>query len=382
MTGQFLRVSRTRILSITLLTCLAAAPVAAAGKDKAFTIANYPVDATDTNAVTAKEKALAEGQKAAFRSLLKRIVPVTSYKQLTRLEAVNAANLVSGFSVRSEQNSSTEYIANLDFSFHADGVRSALQQQGIPFVEEQAPQVIIIPVTMHGTPAAPKPDTGPWKQAWKSLDLEHSVTPVALEDLKPVIHADTIGMLTSGDGSAMRILSGEYKNDLIVLAISETDTAAKKIVVTLVGQDAVGPINLKRHYKMQDGDVAYTSELAAVVALGVLEGRWKAIKTQRTGAVAAAPPVERPAWSADNNGTGQTVRFVAEYSTLAQWNEIRAQLLDTPGVEGLEIATVSARNADVTLSFPGGPAALANALGGRGLSLGDTGAGWTLRSTN
>ncbi len=89
----------------------------AAGADSAYTIANYPVDATAANAVAAKQQALADGQQAAFRSLLKRIVPVTAYKQLTRVKDIKAANLVSGVTVRSEKNSATDYLASLDFSF-------------------------------------------------------------------------------------------------------------------------------------------------------------------------------------------------------------------------------------------------------------------------
>ncbi len=356
-------------------------PALAAKDEMTFTVANYPVEATDKNAVAAKEKALADGQNAAFRSLLKRLVPVTAYKQLARLSSVKAADMVSGVAVRSEQNSSTAYIASLDFSFQPDAVRSVLQREGIPFVQEQAPAVTLIPLSRQGNPAVAKSDTGPWRNAWKSLDLEHTLTPLKLDELKPAIHNDTVAMLTSGDDSGLRILAGEYKTELIVLAIAEPDVMSKTMAVTLVGQDAVGAINLKRTYRMSDGDVAYASEFAAVVALGVLEGRWKAVKSQSLAAVSPPPAVERPAWTATGSGTGEHVRFVAEFASLAQWNEIRAQLLDTPGVEDLEIATVSARNADVILKFPGGAAALANAIGARGLALGNAGAGWTMRAT-
>jgi hypothetical protein len=57
---------------------------------------------------------------------------------------------------------------------------------------------------------------------------------------------------------------------------------------------------------------------------------------------------------------------------------MRTQLLETPGVENLEIATVSASNADLSLQYPGGGRALANVLGSRGLRMIDSGAGWTL----
>lgn len=358
----------------------------AARADAAYTVGSYPVEATDKNAVAAKEKAVTDGQKAAFRALLKRIVPVTAYKQISRLSAVNAANMVSGFAVRSERNSSTQYIASYDFSFQADAVRSALQSQGVPFVDTQAQPVILIPVMTQGNPPETKSDTGNWRSGWKGLDLANTLTPVTLDTLKPAIHADTIQMLVNGDDNGLRILQREYNSDRVVLAMFETDLAAKKVVVTLAGQDAAGPLLLKRTYRVSDGDFAYTSEFAAVVALGVLEGRWKVVKTNSGGAVNAAYAPEQPAWSAGDpfstTATGDPVNFVVEFNDPSQWNDIRTQILDTPGVNGVNIAAATERNAEVALRFPGGAPALANAVGARGLSLINVGSGWVLRSMN
>ena len=358
-----------------MTTALLGASAAVAAGGDAYTIANYPVDATAANAVAAKDQALAEGQQSAFRSLLKRIVPVTAYKQLTRVSGLKAADLISGVAVRSERNSATDYIASLDFSFQAAAVRTELSRQGIPFVDEQAAPVTVITALMQGNPPTATNDTGLWRRAWTGLDLQHTITPVTIQDLKPVIHADTVSMLLAGDDNGLRILNDEYGTGLIILAVAEPDIASKKLTVTLAGRDAVGPLLLKRTYRISNGDLAYTSELAAVVALGVLEGRWKAVKSAGAPQVSAGVPV----WSASTGGDGEEVTFVAEFVNPAQWNEIRTQILDTPGVDALDIASVSDRNADVSLRFPGGIQGLTNALGARGLSLVNTQAGWVLR---
>jgi hypothetical protein len=369
-----------RSLAIILAVWIAAAHLGAglafaAGADNAYTIANYPVDATAGNAVAAKQQALADGQQAAFRSLLKRIVPVTAYKQLTRVRYIKAADLISGVTVRSERNSATDYIASLDFSFQADAVRAALSRQSIPFIDEQAPTISLLTVLLQGNPPTVTNDTGLWRRAWTGLDLQHTITPVAVQDLKPEIHADTVSMLLAGDGNGLRILNDEYGTKLIVTAVAEPDMVAKKLTVTLAGQDAVGPLLLKRTYRMTSGDLAYTSELAAVIALGVLEGRWKAVKSAAGQQASTGAPV----WAASTNGRGEEVKFTASFVNPRQWNEIRAQLLDTPGVDALEISTVSDRYAAVSLRFPGGPRGLADALGARGLSLLTTPDGWVLR---
>jgi hypothetical protein len=351
---------------------------AAVGADSAYTVANYPVEATAANAVAAKDQALADGQQAAFRSLLKRIVPVTAYKQLVRVSNVKAADLISGVAVRSERNSATEYIASLDFSFVADGVRGTLSREGVPFVDEQAPPVTVITALLQGNPPAVSNDTGLWRSAWTGLDLQHTITPVAIQDLKPTVHADTVTMLLAGDDNGLRILNDDYGTRLIVMAVGETDLTSKKLTVTLAGRDAVGPLLLKRTYRLSNSDLDYASQLAAVVALGVLEGRWKAVKTSTLQSAATNAPV----WAASTSGNGEDVSFVVEFVSSQQWDQIRTQLLDTPGVDALEISTVSDRNADVTLKFPGGVRGLANALGARGWSLVDTPEGWFLRPNN
>ena len=259
-------------------------PQGAEAVDEVFTVANYPVEARADNAVAAKERALADGQQAAFRSLLKRLVTVTAYPRIKRLASVQAGDLVEGLRVRSERNSSTDYIASLDFSFQSKAVRDLLRREGIPFTDEQAPALFVIPLWRTGA-GAPR-DQAAWSNVWKGLDLEHALTPVKLQALKKEITPAAIDALAGGDGSAIRAFVAAYGTEYILIAVAERDTAANRLNVTLSGRDAVGAFTLKRGYRVDAGDPGYASELAAVISLGILEGRWKAIKS-RGGAAAA-----------------------------------------------------------------------------------------------
>lgn len=340
------------------------APAAAAPQDAAYTIGNYPVDATAQDAVRAKDKALADGQQAAFRSLLKRIVPVTAYQRLKRLPQVKAADLIDGVAVRSERNSSTQYIANLDFSFQPQAVRNLLRREGVPFIDAQAPKTVVVPV-LRDTGGAYLADKS-WTDAWSGLDLEHSVSPVALGGWTGAITPETMKAALSGDAAAGGALAAEFKSDRVVLAIAEIDKGAKKLNVVLTGNDAVGSFALKRSLRLH-GDTGYAMELSAVIGLGVLEGRWKAVQADARGGVATIA------------GPGELIQLQVEFATLAQWNEMRRQLEATAGVEDVEIGTISARSADVSLRFPGGPERLADALAAQRLSLRNAGGLWSLR---
>lgn len=368
-----------RFLAVAgLVLALGCAASNAQQTTKPFTIGNYPVEATAGDAVAAKEQALAEGQRAAFRSLLKRLVPVTSYKRIDKLKNVKVADLIDGVSVRSERNSTTQYIANLDFSFQVKAVRDLLRREGVPFVDLQAPTIVVVPVyqapaTGQGAaPAALAQAAGQkaWTDAWKGLDLEHALAPAKLESTKTSIHSDTLQMLTKdGDGGGLRIVTQEMKSELVLIALAEPDLGSKKLNVTLMGRDAVGQFSLKRSYKYQVDDFGYTTELAALVALGTMEGRWKAIKARPTvgGGTAGMQPL-------------QPVQLTVEFKTLQEWQLIRRQITETPGVEDLQIGGQSGRSVDVAVRFPGGGAQLADSLVSQGMDMREIGGTWVVRA--
>ncbi|MCH9809306.1 MAG: DUF2066 domain-containing protein [Alphaproteobacteria bacterium] len=340
---------------------------AAGGSERAYTVANFPVQATAKNAVAAKKAAIADGQSAALRSLLKRIVPVTAYGRLRQMGEVNAADYIDGLSVRSEQNSSTEYYASLDFAFQADSVRQLLRQRGVPFIDEQAPAVTLVTVSM-GADGQPERSAGPWGEIWKSLDLKNAISPLNVAGLRATIHADVLAGLAQGDAArGMRILSSEYGSDLILVAQAKVDTAANKLNVSVSGRDGVGPMNWSRSYRIYDGDVAYAMELAAVVTLGVIEGRWKAAKARQSGGLQA---LAQPA---------SQFRVEVLFNSARDWYRLQRELAGLDGVGDFRVEAVSARSADVSLAYPGGGSGLSNALARKGYSLVEAGDRWIMR---
>ena len=356
-----------------LLASLPGAVPAGAASSKVFTVANYPVAATAKDAVAAKEKAHADGQQAAFGALLKRLVPVTAYNRIDHLKSLPAANLVDGVAVRSETNSRTQYIASLDFSFQADAVRGLLNGQGVPFVEEQAPRMVLVPITAEAGEGSPRyrPASGAWAQVWKGLDLDNTLTPLRVEPLLPVIHADTIAAALSGDDAVERILTGEYKADYVLLAVAEVDQADGLLTVSIAGIDAAGLISWRRGYRIDDGDVGYAMELAAVVTQGVLEGRWKVAKLEdRTGG----------GFAYGGGGGGSEIRMAVEYASISEWDDLRRVILDTPGIDDVRIGSVTDTSAEVSVRYPGGGEGLASVLSRQGLVLSGGAGYWTLRS--
>jgi hypothetical protein len=338
--------------------------------EEVFIVGNYPVEARADNAVAAKERALADGQQAALRSLLKRLVPVTAYARVHKLGAVRAGDLVEGYKVRSERNSATEYIANLDFSFQPKAIRDLLRREGLPFLDEQAAAITVIPVWRDGPAGAPREDAA-WTTVWKGLDLEHALTPVKLQTLRKDIQASSVNALAGGDGTAIRAFSGAYRSELLLIALAEPDAATNRLKVVLSGRDAVGAFTLQRTYRLDPSDPAYTSELAAVVSLGIIEGRWKAIKV-RGGAAASGSAVT------GRRGGATDLMISVEFRGMGEWQDISRRLAATPGIEELEVAGLSARGARVTLRYADGAEQLTDALAQQGLALRNVAGNWVI----
>jgi Uncharacterized protein conserved in bacteria (DUF2066) len=365
-----------RVVLAAALGTLSATVAIAAAADKPYTIGNYPVDATANDAVAAKEKALVDGQQAALKSLFKRLVPVTAYPRLAKLRTLKAGDYIDGVSVRKERNSQTQYIANLDFAFQPKSVREVLRREGIPFVDLQAPPVLIVPVYVVPTtnttvPAALSLATGQkvWMDSWKGLDLSNALTPAKLDVMKPVIHPDTLKGIVAGQDSAIRILTNEYNSELALVAIAEPDLQSKKLTVTIAGKDAVGTFALKRTYRYLINDFSYATELASLVALGTLEGRWKALKSR--------PAVGR---SFTGSGPPAPVQMTVEFASPSEWQDLRRMIAETPGVEDIQYAGVSGRTADIALRFPGGGEGLADSLAAVGLNMRNVGGTWVVKS--
>jgi hypothetical protein len=163
-------------------------------------------------------------------------------------------------------------------------------------------------------------------------------------------------------------LETAYGSHQIVIAIAQPDPSSRRVRVVFAGRDAVGVFHLHRSYRIFDGDLAYTLELAAVVGQGIVEGRWKAIKARIApgGAINLSAPLA-------------PVQIWVSYQGLQQWQSIQQVLRETPGVADLRIGGQTARNATVALRFPGGGAALSTALSAQGLTLEFANGGWMLR---
>ena len=346
------------------LAVMTAAP-AAAQAPGVYVVAKLAADAKANDAVAAKRQAMQQARRQAMQRLLKRITPYSAYARLPKIESALIQDLLEGFSVRRERNSATRYLATLDFTFRPRAVQQLLSGYGIPFTDRQAPTIRVLPVYLSGG----KIQTGRadvWRRSWLGLDLSHALTPVNLAQPSPSLTPEAIKTVLSGDTQAYETLRGKYKSLTLVLAVAHVDDTDGRLVTQLFGFDQTGSISLLRRDRVPDGDLKGAAARAAEIALRIFEGRWKVTKAAVDGA---------------GDGEGLlTVEMTVAFAGLQQWQEIRGRLARVPGVQALEVLSLSARSANVAFQFSGGADRLGQQLSTQNLVLQNAGSRWILRS--
>lgn len=342
------------------------ADTAKAAGSNLFTVSKVAVDVRAEDAVAAKKKAHKQARRSALRTVLKRLVSFSAYDHLPSANDSMIDDLLINFSVRKESNSRTRYLATLDFEFNPDTVRQWLSAHQLTFSDIQAPRLTVLPVYLVDG-KVDSTGNNRWRQAWTALDLEHAVTPVKLAGHGSALDAETVNAILTGDQGLFGELLKTHKTETFLLAVAEKVLGGSEVTTKLYGIDSAGSLALTRVERVFQDRTEDALNRAAVVALAVLEGRWKLTQT--------VPEKGSP------GAARHSVLLTVEFASLKQWHDIRGRLARVAGVQALEVTSLSARSANVTFRFPGGAPALAGKLPAQNLALSNNGGAWILRAT-
>ena len=375
------RLSRFALVALLALGALASKAHAA---DSLYEVAKVAVDTTAKNAVAARANGMALAQQRAMKILLERIVPPSLQGQLPAFTNQEIEAAVLGVAIRKEQTSTTRYIATLDVRFNEYAVKQLLANYAIPFSEERAPSISVLPVMLAGDSVA-KAETETWRKAWEELDLSHSITPATVLQPRADLDAGSLKRALAGDPDALVTMKSAYGYGGLVIAVGEVKNG--KFRTRLAGEDAVGPVTSDT-FLPATGGIAQAAPAAAAAALATLENRWKVV--QQGGALPGEPaayqegaPVPQPGAEGVPAAPGEVPRnvvAVVEFSGLRHWQEIRSRLTQIAGLQGLEVNALSARAASVTFDFAGSLDNLQAALAQNGFAFDERNGTFVVRS--
>ena len=138
-------------LWLLVFAILAAFPAAAQNvtrptPEALFTVEGVTVDATAESGTAARDRALGEGQAAAWAGLVARLAPAEDAARLEGLSAVELEQVIRDIEVMNERTAATRYRADLSVRFRPQAVRSLMAARGARFSDLIGPATLILPV--------------------------------------------------------------------------------------------------------------------------------------------------------------------------------------------------------------------------------------------
>jgi len=361
--------------------------VGAAKAESVYTIKNIAVDSSAVSAADARSVALAEGQRAAYDRLLRRLVLVEDRVLLSILEDSQIADLIDGYVIDNELVSSTRYRANLTFDFNKFTVRNLLRQRNIRFAETRSNDVLVVPVYDTGDGPNLWLEPGDWRTAWLARPTNEGLVSLILplgdvmdmaaiqagEALAPTREAllslggrygtqDVVvasAFLELPEPPAQDIREERENNDTAVDAVDAFDTAGSSEldqvaeIVATTGRRVRGPVEgailqLTVHRvgtaaegttgELLRGAPSESLELFLARAVGrvvtLVEGSWKQANTLR--------------FESEN-----VLLIAVPLKSLMDWVDIRRRLRDLAVVVSVNLAALSRGRAEILLRYIG-----------------------------
>ena len=351
---------RARVLAAAAILLIAALSFGGSTQARAqnadsFTVRDVAVDVSAANAELARGQALIEGQREAFRILMRRLTDPKDEAQLPRPSDAAIVELVRDVGVDQEKRSTVRYVARLSVRFHADGVRRLLRTQNLAYVEWRGRPVTVVPVWREVSSMAPAPAAGgvsdSWRDAWMSPATQ-GVVPFAVPDQARI---DAARAAAGPDPSADALAQALNTRDLLLVeATGQTETdGGLRLAVEIEGVGVTAPL------------------IAGGYVYDAASGEDKAALSRR--AVADIVRIVNDGYKAGNllrHGRADTLFVLAPLDgALPGWLAVRERLMRAAPVRGYEMIGLSRRQAALVLHYIGDKAQLEGALAQNGLSL-------------
>ncbi|WP_417318315.1 DUF2066 domain-containing protein [Emcibacter sp.] len=146
---------------------------------RTYTIYDIKIDQTSETVNEARRVALLSGQREALQKLFKKILRPGDLSRLPYFDDRQVRELISGFEILDERNSSIRYIATLTIHFSRNKIYDLLALLQIPFAESLASPVTVLPVLERDGAYFLWEKNNDWKQAWEQFGgLNNLVQPV------------------------------------------------------------------------------------------------------------------------------------------------------------------------------------------------------------
>ena len=359
---------RCAILLCVLVVCstLANPQPAFAIENPLYTVTGVEVDVRADTAADAKKQAITEANVKAFTLFVQRVGGEAIMDQLAEIPSKQIDAMLDSLSIEEERTGPKRYIGKLTVRFLPGKTRKFLAGMGVTYSEKMATRTVIVPL-WRTEEAIVLWEDNPWRTAWLALRAENSLVPliVPIGDLAD-LDTLTAELAASGDEPSLEAIRLRYEADAVLLA-QAAPVSEDTIQATLVGNTPVGKLEFEEQFSAENGGgIEEATSVAALRFHQVMLQRWK--KKNETAPVTQSLPIA-------------TLPVTVAFVSTEEWSALRARILATPGISGVDISTISQGGAIVQLSYVTGFEQLRQSLWSSGLTLQNLGGTWVLQAS-
>jgi hypothetical protein len=347
-------------------------PAQAAGpiETSIFAVQGVDIDVTDVDVATAKNKALIDVQVKAFAKLAEKLGNAELVESVSKIDPKDVMPYLKSLSIEEEVTSPGRYQGKFTVRFLPNRVRPLFAKYGVTVPDNQGPPILIIPVwTENGV--AQLWGNNPWADAWRELGAAQAEIPIIIplgdaQDTELLTPAD----LVNNDPIKLERIRRRYDvKDVLVAYASPSPEGG--IHAKMEGPTALGKVQFDKVYKDENNNtLAGASAFAVKRFHDVMTGKYRSDRSK----IAAARAKEEQAKLAGPKSIPVNVAF----SSPSQWNGLRSRILSTPGVIGVDIASLDGSGATVSLRFSGGIDEMQTSLEAAGFRLSQSSSGWVI----
>lgn len=365
---------------LRVVTCLVAAawlvlgPVRAAGpvETSVFAVQGVAVDVTDSHAADAKNKALVEAVMKAFPMLAERVGNAALVAEVSKYDEKQVMPYLKSLSIEEENMGPGHYMGKLTVRFLPERIKELYGRFGVTVNAVQAAPLVILPL-WNGPDGPQLWEDNPWRKAWTGLHAEQAEVPVIVplgdgEDQGAISPAEAM----AGDRIKLEALRRRYDVKTVLVAVG-TPTPEGGVRAQMGGETDLGTVSFNKIYAADSATVDASAELAV--------RRFHEIMTEKfhsnTAKAVAAAEAARQAEEAARTGT---IPVSVPFATPSEWNGLRARILSTPGVTGVDVTSLGGDGAVIRLMFVGGLDSVQGSFQASGLNLVRAGSGWMIQT--
>ena len=203
-----------------------------------YDVAGIPIAAEDTSAQAARAIAIQNGETVAFQSLMDKMLTLEHKDTLVLPAEADIIVMVQNVSLADEKYTATKYMADLSVRFNPQKIQAFLKAQHLPFLTEESPVSVVVPVWNDGQRQIVLEEDNPVYSYLKGAENPTDIR-IPAGDLEDMAWAQTL--IDEGDESVADSLCAKYGASQVMILKMAVDEVGQEYALIRFVPDTGAP---------------------------------------------------------------------------------------------------------------------------------------------